>query len=282
MQIGSGIGLWGSGGRRAPLDGYLASLFAVFSFRRLVSSYRGPCLRVRRASDNGLKDIGFAGDWLDLSGPEGLLTHVGAATGFEVTWYDQSGNGRHIIQNTAAAQRRLVNAGVLESFGGQPALYGASSQYYTSTWPALPQPATIIATLKLPDYTVGADQNLLRTNALTAGFNGVPYVRHPDGKAALYAGSVLPGGTLVDGTAYALSWVMAGAASLVGANGVYAAGDAGTEALNASPNVFAGLGGGAPIIGQAGDLLLFTEALTQAQLTGITRALGEPRGIVIP
>lgn len=75
---------------------------------------------------------------------------------------------------------------------------------------------------------------------------------------------------------------MAGADSVVGTNGAYVTGDAGTEAINASPHVFAGLGGAAPVIGHCGDLLVFNAALTQAQITGISRALGDSRGIVIP
>lgn len=264
---------------RAPLDGFAAVLFAAFSFRLLVSAYTGPCIRVRRSSDNALMDIGFSAGWLDVAA---LLAFVGAGSGYVVTFHDQSGRGRHITQTTAAAQRRIVNAGLVESFGGRPALAGGAGQYYGSAWPALVQPATILATLKLPDYTAGGDQNLIRTSALATGYNGVPYIRAADGKATLYAGAGVAGATLVDGTAYALAWVLAGAASAIGTNGTYVAGDAGTEAINAAPNVFAGLAGGAPILGQCGDLLVFAGALPQAQITNISRMLGETRGIVIP
>jgi hypothetical protein len=281
MDFADGFGLPRRriGRRRAPLDGFAALLFAAFSFRLLTSAYTGPCIRVRRSSDNALMDIGFSAGWLDVAA---LLAFVGAGSGYVVTFYDQSGRGRHITQTTAAAQRRIVNAGVLESFGGRPALAGGAGQYYGSAWPALAQPATILATLKLPDYTAGGDQNLIRTNVLATGYNGVPYIRAADGKATLYAGAGLAGATLVDGTAYALAWVMAGAASAIGTNGAYVAGDAGTEAINAAPNVFAGLAGGAPILGQCGDLLLFDAALTPAQITTISRTIGETRGIVIP
>lgn len=97
------------GRRRAPLDGLLALLFAAFSFRLLSSAHSGPCIRVRRSSDNALTDIGFAGGWLDIAA---LLTFVGAGSAYVVTWYDQSGQGRHITYGTAAGQPRIVNAGV--------------------------------------------------------------------------------------------------------------------------------------------------------------------------
>jgi hypothetical protein len=38
------------------------------------------------------------------------------------SWYDQSGNGRHAAQATPAAQPRIVNAGVVETMNGRPAL----------------------------------------------------------------------------------------------------------------------------------------------------------------
>lgn len=99
------------GRRRAPLDAFLALLFAAFSFRLLSSAHSGPCIRVRRSSDNALTDIGFVGGWLDVAA---LLAFVGAGSGYVVTWYDQSGHGRHITYAAAAGQPRLVNAGVLD------------------------------------------------------------------------------------------------------------------------------------------------------------------------
>lgn len=42
--------------------------------------------------------------------------------GFVSRWYDQSGNGRHATQTTAAAQPRIVNAGLVEAMGARPAI----------------------------------------------------------------------------------------------------------------------------------------------------------------
>lgn len=93
---------------------------AAYSTRRLLSSYTGPAIRVRRSSDNAEADIGFtaAGD-LDTTA---LLAHVGAGNGFVTTWYDQSGNGRNATQTTAGNQPHIVNAGVVETLGGKPAI----------------------------------------------------------------------------------------------------------------------------------------------------------------
>jgi hypothetical protein len=82
-------------------------------YRKLRSGYAGSAFRVRRSSDNAEQDIGFAGDYVDTAA---LLAFVGAGSGYVVTLYDQSGNGRELIQSTLASQPRIVNAGVLDAF----------------------------------------------------------------------------------------------------------------------------------------------------------------------
>lgn len=91
---------------------------AVYSVRRMSSAYAGPALRVRRSSDNAEQDIGFTatGD-LDTTA---LLAFTGANSGFITAWYDQSGNANDVAQATAAAQPRIVNAGVISTLGGRP------------------------------------------------------------------------------------------------------------------------------------------------------------------
>jgi hypothetical protein len=67
---------------------------------------------VRRSSDNAEQDIGFTGNGLDSAS---LLAFVGANSGYVTKFYDQSGNGKDLIQTTASKQYRIVNAGV---YGG--------------------------------------------------------------------------------------------------------------------------------------------------------------------
>lgn len=86
--------------------GIPASMAGAYSLRRLSSSYAGSAVRVRRSSDNAEQDIGFSGAALDESA---LTAFVGAGNGDIVTFYDQSGNARHLT--TAAGTFRLVTAG---------------------------------------------------------------------------------------------------------------------------------------------------------------------------
>jgi hypothetical protein len=69
-------------------------------------------MRVRRSSDDAHANIGFIGENLDEAA---LLAHCGSGSGYIQTWYAQDGNtGNDFVQNTAAYQPRIVNAGVID------------------------------------------------------------------------------------------------------------------------------------------------------------------------
>ena len=90
---------------------------AAYSLRKLNMNYSGVAIRVRRSSDNTTLDVGFKSDGtLDTTA---LLTFVGANNGFVSIWYDQSGNGYNLIQNTAANQFRIVYGGGLDTLNGK-------------------------------------------------------------------------------------------------------------------------------------------------------------------
>lgn len=92
----------------------------ALSLRRLLGSYTGALIRVRRSTDNAEQDIAPAanGD-LDTAA---LLAFAGSGSAYVTTWYDQSGNGRHMTQATVAAQPRIVNAGALDVLAGKAAI----------------------------------------------------------------------------------------------------------------------------------------------------------------
>ena len=105
--------------RSLILDTYSGAA-AAYSLRRLSRIYTGDAIVVRRSSDNAEQDIGFdANGDLDV---DALATFVGANDGYVTTWYDQSGNGNHVTQPTAAWQPHMVYNGVLETSGGLPAV----------------------------------------------------------------------------------------------------------------------------------------------------------------
>jgi len=93
-----------------PLDSF-ATPAGAYSMRRLKSTYTGPGIRLRRASDNAEQDINF----LSFTGFTGAPIDTVAASAFcaattctVATWYDQSGNARHVSQATAGNQPGLT------------------------------------------------------------------------------------------------------------------------------------------------------------------------------
>lgn len=103
-----------AGGYTLLLDEIPAE-FAV-STRKLRTAYAGQCLRLRRSSDNAESDFGFTGSppVLDVAA---ITSWLGGASGYVVTWYDQSGNGNNAAQSVAANQPSLIGGKVNFSGG---------------------------------------------------------------------------------------------------------------------------------------------------------------------
>jgi hypothetical protein len=94
------------GGFVGALDAYTTNLVALYSpFKRLLASYTGNGIRVRRSSDSTLQWIGFNAD--GSFDETSYLAFIGAGNGFAHTVADQSGNGRDQTQATAAAQPQI-------------------------------------------------------------------------------------------------------------------------------------------------------------------------------
>jgi len=131
--------------------------FSQFGLRRLNSAYSGAAVNVRRSSDNATRDIGFYGDLLDIVA---LLNFCGAGNGFVVTWYDQSGYGRHYTQATTGAQPTIVSSGALVTMNNQAAMsFNGTTQFLGGNTAALsfmnnaPGQTVIIAIKMLANVT---------------------------------------------------------------------------------------------------------------------------------
>jgi hypothetical protein len=85
-----------------------------WSARRLSSTYTGPCLRVRRSSDNAEQDIGFVNDYLDTAA---IATFCSGTNGFVTTVYGQDSTGLNATQTTVSSQPRICLAGVVDVRG---------------------------------------------------------------------------------------------------------------------------------------------------------------------
>jgi hypothetical protein len=114
------------------LDNYSGAA-AAYSLRRIgPSGYFGPAIRVRRDSDNTLRDIGFTSDGqLDTVG---LLDFVGVTgSGFVNTWYNSNTNGSLSTQSTTGSQASVVASGSILRISGSSGLltFDGINDYYT-------------------------------------------------------------------------------------------------------------------------------------------------------
>ena len=113
------------------------SLGAAFSVRRVYTAYVGPCMRVRRVPDNRELDIGFVQTELDATALESF------ASGFDcfvVTWYDQSGRGRHATQLDPRLQPQIVAAGsILFDTSLNQVSLAFNGAYLKTSWEPTPE-----------------------------------------------------------------------------------------------------------------------------------------------
>jgi hypothetical protein len=88
---------------------------ALYSFKLLKRLYGGPVIKVRRGSDNAVLDFYATTLGTISTGRMGtgttLSSWLAGATGYLQQWYDQSGRGKHVVQNTAGAQPPIILQG---------------------------------------------------------------------------------------------------------------------------------------------------------------------------
>jgi len=149
------------------LDTYSGAA-AAFSLRKLSSTYSGPALQIRRASDNVEVDVSF--DTNGVVSLNSLVTNVTEETSgtspdpdstsattlgefvanasytdadslgstdsaLVQCWYDQSGNSKDATQDTAGSQPTIVSSGVLVTENGKPAVeFDASNDTMVSSF----------------------------------------------------------------------------------------------------------------------------------------------------
>lgn len=130
--VGAGPSAAGPAAYAGPFDGI--TFAALYGMKRFLSSYTGSLIRLRRDSDDAEADIGYDAV-TGLLDTAAVASHLGAANGFVVTWYDQSGNGKDATQATAAAQPAYAATGVNSlpaiSFDGSDDGFGVSSFAFT-------------------------------------------------------------------------------------------------------------------------------------------------------
>ena len=123
----------------------------AFSLRQLSTSYTGPLVRIKVASsyydvypDASTKNfrlsskisaaIGTYNASVAVASANALSTIITGSTDATVAiWYDQSGNGVHVLSSNATA--KIINAGTINTVNGQATIYfnGSTSSLVSST-----------------------------------------------------------------------------------------------------------------------------------------------------
>ena len=153
-----------------------APVFAHSICRKVVSSYAGPLIRIRRNTDNAETNIGFDvnGD-LDVSA---VNTFIGVGVAFVTIIYDQSGNGHNYVQTTLNLQGQLDTVNLL---GGRPKLImnngyyitlnniGVSSKHYSHimTFNFIEAPNNNLGLIYNFNYPINTSQNWIRYGAFS-------------------------------------------------------------------------------------------------------------------
>ncbi|WP_439576671.1 arabinofuranosidase catalytic domain-containing protein [Elioraea sp.] len=174
--------------------------------RRLVETYTGPLIRIRRASDNAEADIGFVPSGGHHVLDEAAVTgFAGASNWFIRTIYDQSTEGAHLQQANASVQPLGGASGGFTRVGANNragALFG-SNRRMDHTFTVLPAGDTLalytavqmhssvagfqriaaVAELQLmtdsgPPYLLLGNGGVKHSQTTTAGQNVILYARH--------------------------------------------------------------------------------------------------------
>ncbi|MGY8866868.1 MAG: Ig-like domain-containing protein, partial [Methylophagaceae bacterium] len=137
-------------GNAAPVGDFAdAPVALAVGLRKLVGSYSGNAIKLRRSSDQVEQDFGFTSNGeLDVNAIQAWL---GSSTGYVKTVYDQSGNSRDFTHSTASRQPELLISGV----NSMPTLNFTTSNQLRMTSNVLSWPLTIIGTAQLTNNNCG-------------------------------------------------------------------------------------------------------------------------------
>lgn len=111
--------IYWDGSQQSLLDQY-PNAAAAYSLRNLSTTYTGPLVRVRRATDN--VELNVYGRYDGTLDTQSLTSFCSATNGFVTTWYDQSGLSRNATQTVAVNQPQVVNLGLLIYKGITPCI----------------------------------------------------------------------------------------------------------------------------------------------------------------
>jgi Alpha-L-arabinofuranosidase B, catalytic len=228
-----------------------AAFYGLRAYNAAYATGANKAINVRRVSDNTTMDILIlANGNLDVAT---ATTFLAATTGYITEWYDQTGNGLHMVQATAGSQPQLV-------LGSPSQVLFSGSQYLLTTFANVPQPYSVVSAVE----TTSASTNYL------FGYNNSSEFGFDSSQVFAYAGANVPEVTFPLSVFEALQIVFNGASSTFNIAGTITTMSAtpGTIGISNTANETGlGCGGGptSPFIGDLGELAVYPAALTSGQ-----------------
>ena len=201
------------GGFTPAYDPFATSIVHAYEpARRVLSSYTGSLVRLRRASDNAEADFGYLGNGdLDVAA---IAAWAGGAS-YVVTVYDQAPARDNVTQGVAANQPLYV-ASIQNGHAGMR--LDGTNDYLQGTFTtggALSQPISIYAAAQLDATVINDDSVTVIADGLNGAARNVLYkngATAPD-SWAIYAGVVQLQGGNADANWHVWSTLFNGAAS---------------------------------------------------------------------
>jgi hypothetical protein len=200
----------------APLDSFTQPSGA-YSFRKLRSTYAGPAIRLRRASDNLETDVAFLGCTAFTGCPwdaAAAAAHCASTTCFGRTWYDQSGNARDLVQATPASQPQLI----FNCNGGLPCFRSVGGELLASGGTITPATGNVAIGVVANRSAGTGTCSFLRENAS----NRIGAAGPANWTLAGSSGTITP--TAADNAWHAANGNIAGASSVLNVDGAETAG----------------------------------------------------------
>lgn len=112
-----------------PFDGYTATQGLWDINVRLLSSYTGNLITVRRSSDNATNSFTYVSATGKLD-TNAITAWSGSDSVYITTVYDQSGGSLNFTQSDTSKQPKLINAGTFYSINGEPCMVKSSDASY--------------------------------------------------------------------------------------------------------------------------------------------------------
>jgi hypothetical protein len=199
-----------------PLDMFTQPSGA-YGFRKLRSTYAGPAIRLRRASDNLETDVAFLGCTAFTGCPwdaAAAAAHCASTTCFGRTWYDQSGNARDLVQATPASQPQLI----FNCNGGLPCFRSVGGELLASGGTITPATGNVAIGVVANRSAGTGTCSFLRENAS----NRIGAAGPANWTLAGSSGTITP--TAADNAWHAANGNIAGASSVLNVDGAETAG----------------------------------------------------------